>query len=119
MEQSSCSVSELVGGDEPELIHGGGVLELVHGGGVPEPVRGGELVLETELLEALHLLVGVAGTGLLLVDVARACPSRGVLLPSSWSRCWRRSLRTSPFSARASKVRRSRDGCPTTGTGAG
>ena len=110
MEQSSCSVSELVGGDEPELIQGGGVLELV---------RGGELVLETELLEALHLLVGVAGTGLLLVDVARARPSRDVLLPSSWSRCWRRSLRISPFSARASKVRRSRDDCPTIGTGAG
>ena len=42
MEQSSCSVSELVGGDEPELIHGGVVLELVHGGDVPELVHGGD-----------------------------------------------------------------------------
>ena len=71
---------EPAGGDEPELAHSGDVVELVHGG-------------------------GVAGTGLLLVDVARACPSRDILLPSNWSRCWRRSLRTSPFSARASRVR--------------
>ena len=103
MEQSPCSVSELVGGDEPVLLHGdaesglvhggdvlelvhggalelvrsGDVLELVHGGDEPEPAHGGALVLDGELVR------GVARAGLLLVVVARACPSRDILLPSS------------------------------------
>ena len=99
---SSCSVSEPADGDELELAHGSA---LVLDGDVSDPVHGGVLVR------------GVAGAGLLLVVVARACPSRDILLPSSWSRWWRRSLRTSPFSARASSVRRRRVGCPTTDSG--
>ena len=38
MEQSPFSVWELVGGDEPVLLQGGGVLELVHGGELLELV---------------------------------------------------------------------------------
>ena len=109
MEQSSSSVSDLVGGDEPELIHGGvvlepvhgGVLELAHGGDVPEPAHGGALILDGDVPDLVHggvlvleseplhgvdeseLVRGVAGAGLLLVVVARACPSRDILLPSS------------------------------------
>ena len=65
MEQSSCSVSELVGGVEPVLLHGDAESELFHGGGVLDLLHGDglrrELTLCTGMGRKLLLGLGLGG----------------------------------------------------------